>query len=323
MPCYSPLEGYKDPETGGFQYRRENTKEKMTVPCGGCIGCRLDRARHWTARLIHESHCHPKNTFITLTYDNLNLPENGSLDLEHLQKFMKRMRRAREVRKGRKVLHREKIKYYAVGEYGYICPHGIDISMVPHELCNHGRPHYHIALFNCAFDVLLKYEDASDQRPKYFSPELKELWPYGNNDVTELNPTTAMYAAGYITKKVTGKNAEDHYRRIGPHGEICPIKPEFNVMSRGLGKEWFEKYHADCYPSDQVPIPSAANPRVENKPPRYYDNLLEKSDPELLDLIKRKRAKRATERPEEHTRSCLHDRYKVKMANVKMRKGSL
>ena len=71
MPCYSPLKGYKNEETGGIQFRRANTKEDMEVACGQCLGCRLDRSRMWAMRIVHESSLHEStggNSFITLTY---------------------------------------------------------------------------------------------------------------------------------------------------------------------------------------------------------------------------------------------------------------
>ena len=41
---------------------------EMQVPCGQCIGCRLERSRQWAIRCVHEASLHPINCFITLTY---------------------------------------------------------------------------------------------------------------------------------------------------------------------------------------------------------------------------------------------------------------
>lgn len=103
MPCYSPLKGYRDGATGGLCFDRKldskgnsSAPEEMEVPCGQCLGCRLDRARMWTSRIIHEASLHEYdhgNSFVTLTYDDKNLPNNWSLDKRHFQLFMKRLRK--------------------------------------------------------------------------------------------------------------------------------------------------------------------------------------------------------------------------------------
>ena len=53
---------------------REN--QATLVPCGCCIGCRLDYARQWAERCIHEADSHTDNYFLTLTYDDDHLPKN-------------------------------------------------------------------------------------------------------------------------------------------------------------------------------------------------------------------------------------------------------
>ena len=65
----------------------------ISLPCGHCTGCRIQRAREWASRLIHEMSYHEKNTFITLTYDNEHLPKDESIDKDELQRFFKRLRK--------------------------------------------------------------------------------------------------------------------------------------------------------------------------------------------------------------------------------------
>ena len=72
---------------------KDSNGSKMEIPCGQCIGCRLDRSREWAARISAEASLYDQNCFITLTYAPENLPENGSLVLEHFQLFMKRLRK--------------------------------------------------------------------------------------------------------------------------------------------------------------------------------------------------------------------------------------
>lgn len=93
----------------------------MYVPCGRCIGCRLKRASMWSVRIMHEVKNWDECCFVTLTYSPENLPKDGSLSVEHCQKFFKRLRK----NLGRK------FKYFLGAEYGEL----------------HTRPHYHVILF--------------------------------------------------------------------------------------------------------------------------------------------------------------------------------
>ena len=74
MPCYSPLQGFRSKSpgsAGGFGIvfdRSLSLGQTMSVPCGQCIGCRLDRSKSWAIRCVHEASLHDVNCFITLTY---------------------------------------------------------------------------------------------------------------------------------------------------------------------------------------------------------------------------------------------------------------
>ena len=69
MPCYSPLKGFRNLESGGIVFKRSSIAgEAMEVACGQCLGCRLDRSRMWAIRIVHEASLHDDNCFLTLTY---------------------------------------------------------------------------------------------------------------------------------------------------------------------------------------------------------------------------------------------------------------
>lgn len=106
---------------------------------------------------------HSENSFVTLTYAPEHLPESGSLVPQHLQKYLKVLRRSIEP---------HKIRYYAVGEYG-------DETF---------RPHYHLALFGAG---------------ESYRSAIAESWPYGIVDIGTLTLQSAQYVAGYVTKKMT------------------------------------------------------------------------------------------------------------------------
>ena len=65
----------------------------LELPCGQCIGCRLERSRQWAVRCLHEASLHENNSFITLTYDEASMPPGGSLCYRDFQLFMKRLRK--------------------------------------------------------------------------------------------------------------------------------------------------------------------------------------------------------------------------------------
>ena len=225
MPCYSPLKGFVNKESGGIVFKRSKIAgAEMEVACGQCLGCRLDRSREWAARIVHEAQLYDDNCFITLTYDDEHLPKDGSLDKSHFQKFMKRLRKRFSDRK---------IRYYHCGEYG----DQLD------------RPHYHACLFNFDFmdKELLKERDGNFL---FVSQTLHELWPYGFSTVGELTFQSAAYCARYVLKKVNGVLSQDHYLRCDENGVAYWLQPEYTTMSRrpGIGRDWYEKYKEDVHP---------------------------------------------------------------------------
>ena len=76
--------------------------------CGNCLPCLITRKQEWTLRIELEAKCHVANSFVTLTYDDVFRPAGQTLVKDHLQKFIKRLRKALPY----------KIRYYACGEYG-------------------------------------------------------------------------------------------------------------------------------------------------------------------------------------------------------------
>lgn len=85
MSCYHPLKAFKSPQRINGKYilhfgeSQDSTFHLTWLPCGRCIGCRLKYSKIWAARIMQEAQMHQENTFITLTYDDENLPEHGFL----------------------------------------------------------------------------------------------------------------------------------------------------------------------------------------------------------------------------------------------------
>lgn len=221
---------------------------------------------------MHEAELHEDNCFVTLTYDDDNLPPGGSLDRRAFQLFMKRLRKAYD----------GAIRYYHCGEYG-------DVT---------ARPHYHAVLFGIAFDD--RYLWAERQGNKSFrSPTLERAWPLGNAEIGSVTFESAAYVARYCVKKVTGEKAEAHYSKVDVDtGELVQLEPEYATMSRrpGIGSGWLDKYGEETYRDDSVVMRGK-----EMKPPKYYDGKYELVDPERVADVKAARQRGrdlAEERPD-------------------------
>lgn len=301
MPCYHPIKGYKSrnlTENGKRKFVT-NAKEGYTdmpisIPCGQCIGCRLDRSRQWAIRCLHEANTYDNNCFITLTYDDKHYPKNGSLNKKHFQDFMKRLR---------EYYPDKKIRYYHCGEYGETTK----------------RPHYHACLFNHDFEdkKCFAFSKVGDHK-LYNSAMLDKAWQYkGYAVIGEVTYESAAYVARYILKKHLGKGKAEHYDTYNRRtGEIYAERvPEYTTMSRrpGIGKEWLEKYKKDVYPFDEVVIRGK-----KMKPPRYYDIMMEEEEKELAIKIKGRREKSALRRSKDNTHERLEQREKVTEARIKM-----
>ena len=256
---------------------------------GRCVGCRLERSRQWAVRCMHEASLYDFNSFVTLTYDNEHLPEYNSLDYKHFQDFMKRLR---------KRFSGTTIRFYMCGEYG-------DESL---------RPHYHACLFNCFFPDRRRRPGSNSGAILYTSEILSKLWPFGLSSIGDVTFESAAYVARYVLKKVTGDDADSHYRSIDPlTGEVSVRVPEFAHMSLkpGIGAGWFDKFGSDVFPHDFV-----VSRGTEAKPPRFYDKLLHLRDPSMLEDVKYSRYTRAMLRQDDNSDERLAVRETVALAKL-------
>lgn len=239
MPCYYPIDGWraKTPNdlTGRFSVvftpQEAQIDQPIKLPCGRCIGCRLEKSRQWAMRCTHEASRYEENCFITLTYDDDHLPEPPSINKHHWQTFMKALRYS---------VRPKKIRFYQCGEYGT----NQDLT----SLKTIGRPHYHAILFNHNFsDRELESTNATGDK-LYSSKILADLWPHGFCTIGDMTFETAAYVARYAMKKIGGMEAIDHYETHDPRtGELCQLLPEYALMSNrpGIGMDWFKEFRHD------------------------------------------------------------------------------
>lgn len=296
MPCYKPLNAFRT-QGGAVVFNYESSHvESLSLPCGQCVGCRLDRSRQWAVRCMHEASLHDENSFITLTYNDENLPENLSLNYVDFQLFMKRLR---------KHFSHKKVRFYMAGEYGE----------------NFGRPHFHACIFGLDFNDKVPLRKSPSGSMLYRSATLEKLWTYGFSSVGLVTFESAAYVARYIMKKMSGDPSDDHYSLVDLEtGEIKMREPEFNRMSLkpGIGADWFHHFKDDLYPLDSVIVKGK-----KQKVPRYYDKLLERVDSSALQAIVEKRKEAAKAYFDDNTPQRLAVKELVKKAQVKKLKRSL
>lgn len=295
--CTSPLKGFivgqlvngkKDivikPYSADYIYRKKGTEswhegrypfsyvpgyeycEKfINIPCGKCIDCRLEHSKQWAERCMLEAKQYQFNYFITCTYDDEHLPlaewtnDHGSgksptLCKEDFQKFLKRLRKNLGIQ----------FRYYMCGEYG------------SHTL----RPHYHAIMFNFPINDLLFYKNTDTGFPLFNSETITQIWGKGHVVISPISWETCAYVARYTLKKAHNDMTEffDSYNLV----------PEYVAMSRrpGIARNYYDKNYQDIYKFDGI---VSVRTHQYIKPPRYFDKLLESTDPLLLESIKSKR----------------------------------
>lgn len=284
MPCYHPIPAWRT--QAGVVFVDRGAGDRMDLPCGRCIGCRLERSRQWATRIMFESQMHKASCFLTLTYSREHVPNPPSLEYSHFQLFMKRLRK----RMG-------PMRFFMCGEYG-------------DEL---GRPHFHAIIFGTDFPDRFFWSVSRSGHNLYRSPALEQLWTFGHSSVADLSFESAAYVARYSLKKVTGDLAEEHYRFVDPDtGEVSQLTPEFCHMSLkpGIGGRWFELYSSDVYDGHDYVVINGH----KCKPPRYFDRLLKRQDADAFDDIKTAREFNGYSRRSDSTDSRLAVRETVQLA---------
>lgn len=275
MSCYYPMIGlpkddgtYKIISTRDkdfFDYSRKEHPDSILIPCGHCIGCRLDYSRSWADRMMLELETAGKGVFVTLTYDNEHVPVSEfdlggnpvfyTLNKRDVQLFMKRLR---------KEYSGLRIRFYLAGEYG-------EKTL---------RPHYHCILFGLGLsDIrdLIPHGRNELGQQYYISADLAKTWSCGFVLVSDVSWKTCAYVARYVTKKVTGdRSIEYAYRNA---------LPEFALMSRkpGLGREYFD-LHPDCLDFENINLTTPEG-GLKLRIPKYYLKQLRLTDEERYDKM--------------------------------------
>lgn len=185
----------------------------LTVNCGSCRACRVNRSTSWALRLLYELEDWQEAAFITLTYSDEFMPEDFGLHKKDLSDFIKRLRSRFEYLG-------TKIKFFGVGEYGEdnrSAPIGIE----------HGRPHYHLIVFGV--------DSENEEHRKIIYDCWRKCDSYliiSGRGVERVCRSSISYVTGYVQKKLTGDYAKELYE---------DRQPPFMLCSKGLGFNSFVK----------------------------------------------------------------------------------
>lgn len=277
----------------------------VDIPCGHCIGCRISRSRDWACRLMLELKDHDEAWFVTLTYDDRNLPinyygdvtpegvkvtpdgevaeyhfipsgkydEDGNLiDRLVLNGEFSLSLQKRDLQLFFKRLRKacaNPLRYYAVGEYG----------------SRNMRPHYHAIIFGLHIPDLVQCGFSGDF-PIYNSKWLKKIWSNGIVRIGHVTWESCAYTARYIQKKLNGASAVNY-----TNFQLCP---EFSLMSRrpGIGRKFFDENSSSIYDTDSIYL-STMKGGIKIKPSRYYDKLFDVEQPDVYQKVKSVRKERS------------------------------
>lgn len=255
----------------------------VEIPCGKCIGCRIEYSRQWANRMMLELEYHDSAYFVTLTYNQGHVPsalfadehtgeahESLTLCKRDVQLFFKRLRKA---------FPDDKIRFYLAGEYG----------------SNTFRPHYHAIIFGLHLDDLEVFSKSKQGFSYYSSQKLQRCWslvPKGETYsadvhnigfclVSQVTWETCAYVSRYVTKKLTGPEASYY--------DYFNLTPPFTLMSRkpGIGRQWYDD-HPNCFDFEYINLHTDNGGR-KFRPPKYYQKLYEVDEPELSGKLKETR----------------------------------
>lgn len=314
MSCKSPLKGFIigiNPETGkrrlkitpydvafleeinGKYYYRKSTDhvdrtfnnlytEFVDIPCGRCIGCRLDHSKQFADRGALELSYHNSNYFLTITYSDGFVPTVDSTSLEgypiqyynlvkeDLQLFWKNLRQHLITRykqycmKNNLTIKKEnypKIRYIACGEYG-------EKTL---------RCHFHAIVYGLVLNDLVYYGKSKSGEDMFTSKFIDDIWKKGEVWISEACWNNIAYITRYTTKKLYGEDSK-YYEELG-------ITPPFITMSRkpGIGRDYYEDNKQRLFEEQRFYIPTRDGVRA-GSPSRYYFGLFENDfDPLLVE----------------------------------------
>ena len=352
MPCFFPLPATLLPGGGRPIVHKRFGERKPTppglgrdikLPCGKCIGCRLEHGRQWAVRSLHETQLHQHNCALTLTYSddsNYEAVASEDRDYPHQDVWIARksarefstsakeelQNRSNTARVDNSRSNKREVVSLSKGDHQkFVKRLRKEVGEVRYLMCGEygsklARPHFHYIIFGYDFPDKRYCKKSLSGSTLYRSEQLEKIWTFGHAWIGEVDFKTCAYVASYITKKVNGDKAIEHYRRTDEAGNDYWLTPEFSYMSRrpGIATKWWEKFHQDVTTGDSVLING-----TQAKPPRFYDKLLEEMDPVKYGITKLLREEKAKQHQEDSTPARLRDREIVTTARFNQKQRNL
>lgn len=246
--CYKPIIAQSQPVGRPIPSKEGD----LLLPCGKCYECLSKRASDWALRCQHEISLHKENTFITLTYDDENIPDLDSRKT-NFQKFLKRLRKKTC----------SKISYVVSHEFG----------------SSTQRIHHHAILFGYDFPEQIKYKKTPKGSQLFTSKELDELWGHGFTSIGEANAQTAYYIAAYSIKgNFVDKMQED--------GEIITYKDTMDCSKHpAIGLKYFAQ-NAKQLIDSKTTLPRYYSKKLKEICEKYDDLHYMKRNKDIINIIR-------------------------------------
>ena len=208
----------------------------MYVPCGKCYECQNVKRAEWAFRAKEELRDRPNAYFVTLTYNDKNLPslvidddhEINVVWKPHTSEFIKSWQKylaenygiwnykyytktlangATYSNRVKKYSYKPLMRYYISAEYG----------------SNNHRPHYHGLFF---------LPNGVDIQIDKFTALCRELWSYGNVDVQRVTRANINYVQKHQVKVDAGNLLQQIY---------APIYSTMSRYNGGIGVSYLNK----------------------------------------------------------------------------------
>lgn len=234
----------------------------VPMPCGSCMGCRLDSARDFTVRGVCESRTHDDSEqfFLTLTYDEDHVPRSPSglmsLKKSDVRLFFVRLR---------EVLG-SGLRTMGCAEYG------------PRT----SRPHYHVLTFGKSLSDLSVYGRSKSGQILYESELVTRVWTHGRVLIGKVSYSSIRYVSGYIMKKQKGDRGVEYYGDREHEGPVAVTR-----NGGGIGALWLDKWHDDLGRVGVV-VQKVKGQYREFPVPKYFRRRLKARFPEDAEKIRLK-----------------------------------
>lgn len=220
-------------------------------PCQKCPECLSKRACEWAQRCGHELSYSTDNTYLTLTYSDEALAQQGCFNnYLDFQLFLKRLRHKAK----------KKISFLVSSEFGG----------------QTGRYHHHAIIFGWYPKDPVFLRTSPSGYPLFSSMDLSKTWTHGFHSFAPATVETSYYIANYALKNNAYINAD---------GEILSDSMK-SSRNPAIGLRYFHDYRESlvaiaCH--KQIPLPRYYQKKLEE----YYPNLKKTYD-DFFDKIEYK-----------------------------------